>query len=251
MKAGLLATLGIWIAAACGPAAAADITAAQAVEALRHHVCFSRVWWGDPYARLGQTVTVDLRLDGRMAYLWSEDMRAVPRVRRWADSYVVAGRSGGPVVTQRSGYNIELLRGEPAYERERRRVYDGQTQRMRVELPTTCEPKFDPEGPVKAEMKAVLASSLSTALATWGPRPARTGVRMTVANFNTDYPEAFAVRQDTGEVLRIGLLSGDPMSYIGGAYKRYVVVPVGRGPAAAQLRRLVQRHGQTQVIVVR
>ena len=108
-RAILLASI---LALGAGQAAAADLTATQAVDALRRHVCFSRIWWGDPYARLGQTATVDLRLDGRSAYLWSEDLRAVPRVRRWADSYVVVGRPTGPVVTQRSGYNIELLRGE-------------------------------------------------------------------------------------------------------------------------------------------
>lgn len=252
MKAGLLAVAGFVLALlAGGPAAAADITASQAIEALRRHVCFSRIWWADPYARLGQTATVDLRLDGRSAYLWSEDMRAVPRVRRWADSYVVVGRSAGPVVTHRSGYNIELLRGEPGYERERRRVYGGQTQRVRVELPAACEPRFDPDGPVKAEMRAVLTSSLSTALATWGRRPPRGGVRVTVANFNIDYPEAFALRHDTGEVLRLGLLSGDPMSYTGGVHRRYSVTPVPRGPTAIQLRRLIQRHGTTQVVTVR
>ncbi|WP_068878661.1 MULTISPECIES: hypothetical protein [unclassified Phenylobacterium] len=249
MKAGLLAVAITVLAAS--PAAAADLTAATAVEALVRHVCFSRTWWGDPYVRLGQTVTVDLRIEGRFAYMWSEDMRAVPRVRRWADSYAVAGRSAGPVVVQRSGYNIELLRGDPAYERERRRVYSGQPQRVRVDLPATCEPRFDPEGPVKAEMKALVASSLSTALATWGRRPPRGGVRMTLANFNTDYPETFAWRHDTGEVLRIGLISGDPMSYTGGAYKRYVVTPVARGPVAIQLRRLIQRYGEARVVAVR
>jgi len=249
MQAGLLAAALALLAA--GPAAAADLTAAQAVEALKRHVCFSRTWWGDPYARLGQTVTVDLRLDGRTAYLWSEDMRAVPRVRRWADSYVVVARPAGAAVTQRSGYNIELLRGEPAYERDRRRVYASQTQRMQVELPAACEPKFEPDTPTKVEMKALVGSSLATALATWGRRTPRGGVRMIVANFNPDYPETFAYRQDTGEVLRIGLLSGDPMSYTGGAYKRYAVTPVARGPVAIQLRRLIQRYGETRVVTLR
>jgi hypothetical protein len=249
MKAALLATILALLAAA--PAAAAEMTAAHAVEALKRHVCFSRTWWGDPYVRLGQTATVDLRIDGRTAYLWSEDMRAVPRVRRWADSYVVVARPAGAAVTQRSGYNIELLRGEPAYERDRRRVFAGPTQRLEVELPATCEPKFDPDTPTKAEMKAAVASSLATALATWGRRMPRGGVRMTIANFNPDYPETFAYRQDTGEVLRIGLISGDPMSYTGGAYKRYVVTPVVRGPVAIQLRRLIQRYGETRVIAVR
>jgi hypothetical protein len=244
MKVGLLAAIVGFLAAA--PAAAAELTAVQAVDALRRHVCFSRIWWADPYARLGQTVTVDLRVDGRTAYLWSEDMRAVPRVRRWADSYMVVARAAGPVVTQRSGYNIELLRGEPAYERERRRVYAGQTQRVRVDLPATCEPKFDPETPAKAEMKAGVLGSLSTAVATWGHRPARGAVRMTVANFNTDYPETFAFRQDTGEVLRIGL-TGDTAGQTG----RYVVAPVPRGIIAAQLRRLIQQHGEIRVVTVR
>jgi len=249
MQAGLLAAAFALLAAA--PALAADLTPAHAIDALKRHVCFSRTWWGDPYVRLGQTVTVDLRIDGRTAYLWSEDMRAVPRVRRWADSYVVVARSAGPVVTQRSGYNIELLRGEPAYERERRRVYAAQTQRLQVDLPAACEPKFDPDTPIKLEMKAVVANSLSTALATWGRRAPRTGVRMTVANFNIDQPETFAYRQDTGEVLRIGLLSGDPMSYTGGAYKRYVVTPVARGPVAIQLRRLIQRYGEPRLVTAR
>lgn len=249
MKAALLAVAFLLLGAP--RAAAADLTATQAIDALVRHVCFSRTWWGDPYARLGQTVTVDLRVEGRTAYLWSEDMRAVPRVRRWADSYVVTGRAAGAVVTQRSGYNIELLRGEPAYERERRRVYAAQTQRVRVDLPPACAPKFDPDTPLKAEMKALVAGSLSTALATWGRRPPRGGVRMTIANFNTDYPETFAWRQDTGEVLRIGLITGDPMSYTGGAYKRYVVSPVARGPVAIQLRRLIQRYGETKVVAAR
>lgn len=249
MRAGLLAAIFSLLTAA--PAAAADLTAVQAVEALVRHVCFSRMWWGDPYVRLGQTVTVDLRIDGRTAYLWSEDMRAVPRVRRWADGYVVVNRLAGPVVVQRSGYNIELLRGEPAYERERRRVYAAETQRIGVDLPATCEPKFDPDTPLKAEMKALVASSLSTALATWGRRAPRGGVRMIIADFNTDYPETFAWRQDTGEVLRIGLISNDPMSYTGGAYKRYVVTPVARGPVAIQLRRLIQRYGEARVLMAR
>jgi len=242
MKAGLLAAILALLAAA--PAAATDLTAAQAVEALRRHVCFSRIWWADPYARLGQTVTVDLRIDGRTAYLWSEDMRAVPRVRRWADSYMVAVRPVGPVVTQRSGYNIELLRGEPAYERERRRVYAAQTQRVRVELPASCEPRFQPDTPVKTEMKAAVIASLSTAIATWGRRPARGGVRVTIANFDPDYPETFAYRQDTGEVLRIRLPASDPTG-------RYAVSPVPRGIAAAQLRRLIQKHGETRLVTVR
>jgi hypothetical protein len=252
MKAGLVALLGVAVTAlTAGAAAAADLTASQVAEALRRHVCFSRVWWADPYARLGQTATVDLRIEGRTAYLWSEDLRAVPRVRRWADSYVVVGRAAGAVVTQRSGYNVDLLRGEAAFERERRRVYATQTQRVQVDLPSSCEPRFDPDTPLKAEMKAVLASSLATALATWGRRPARGGVRITVANFNVDYPETFAVRQDTGEVLRIGFLSGDPASYTAGAYRRYAVAPVPRGPLAIQLRRLIQRHGETRTVTVR
>lgn len=249
MKAGLLAATLLFLTA--GRADAADLTAADAVDALIRHVCFSRVWWGDPYVRLGQTVTVDLRVDGGKAYLWSEDMRVVPRVRRWADSYVVVDRSTGAAVTQRSGYNIELLRGEPAYERERRRVYAGETQRMQVNLPATCEPKFDADTPAKAEMKALVANSLSTALATWGRRAPRGGVRMTIANFNTDYPETFAYRQDTGEVLRIGLIPGDPMSDTGSADKRYAVTPVARGPVAIQLRRLIQQYGESRMVTVR
>jgi|GEM_PF-2678375 len=248
MRATPLVALLLAVAA---PAAAADLTPAQAVDALVRNVCFSRIWWGDPYARLGQTVTVDLRVDGRTAYLWSEDIRAIPRVRRWADSYVVTSRTGGAVVTQRSGYNIELLRGEPAYERERRRIYAAQTQRLRVDLPAACQPRFDADTPTKTEMKAVVAGSLSTALATWGRRPPRGGVRMTIANFNPDYPETFAWRQDTGEVLRIGLISGDPTSYTGGTAKHYVVTPVAPGPVAIQLRRLIQRYGETKVMAGR
>ena len=250
MTAARLAVV-LLLLAAPAPALAADLTSAHAVEALVRHICFSRTWWGDPYARLGQTATVDLRVDGRTAYLWSEDLRAIPRVRRWADAYVVTGRPAGAVVTQRSGYNIELLRGEPAYERERRRVYAAQTQRVRVALPASCEPRFDADTPVKTEMRAVVAASLSTALATWGRRPPRDGVRMTIANFNTDYPEAFAWRPDTSEVLRIGLISGDPQSFTGGAARHYVVSPVPRGPVAVQLRRLIQRYGETRLVTVR
>jgi hypothetical protein len=189
-------------------------------------------------------VTFDRRIAGRIADLRSHDLRSVHRARRWADSYMVGIRSVGPVVTQRSGYNIELLRGEPAYERERRRVYAAQTQRVRVELPATCEPRFEPDTPAKAEMKAAVTSSLSTAIATWGRRPARGGARMTIADFNPDYPETFAYRQDTGEVLRIRLPAGDPSG-------RYVVAPVPPGIAAAQLRRLIQKYGETRLVTVR
>lgn len=234
-----------------GAAHADDLTAGQASDAIKRYVCFSRVWSGDPYARLGQTVTVDLRLDSRTGYAWSEDLRAIPRVPRWADSYVVTARSAGPVVTARSGYNADLLRGEAAYERERRRVYGGTSQRLKVDLPPACEPRFDPETPLKAEMRAVMVSSLSSAVRTWGKRPAGGQVRMVVTNFNVDWPEAYALRQDTGEVLRIGLQSPDPMSYTGGARRQYVVVPVPRGPVAIFLRRLILRYGQMQVIPVR
>lgn len=218
---------------------------------MRRHVCFSKVWWSDPYVRLGQDAHVDVRIDGRTAYLWSEDMRAVPRVRRWADSYVVVLRQAGPVVTQRSGYNVERLRGEPSFEQDRRRVYGGQSQRVEVTLPAACDLRFDADGPVKADMRTVLNASLTNAVRTWGRRPAGGRVRMTVANFDIDYPETFAVRQDTGEVLRIGLMSGDRLSYTGGAARQYAVTPMMRGPAAVLLRRLVQRHGRTQVIAVR
>lgn len=240
----------LW-ALAAGAASANDLTAAQAVDAMRRHVCFSKTWWGDPYVRLGQRAHVDVRVDGRTAYLWSEDMRAVPRTRRWADSYVVVLRSAGPVVTQRSGYNVELLRGEAAMERDRRRVYAGQSQRVQVDLPTNCDPRFDPDSPVKAEMRAVLASSLTNAVRTWGRRPVGGRVRMTIANFNTDYPETFAVRQDTGEVLRIGLMAGDRASYTGGAGRQYVVAPVPPGPTAILLRRMVLRYGHAETISVR
>lgn len=231
-------------------AAAADLTASQAVEAMKRHVCFSKVWWGDPYVRLGQVAHVDVRVDGRTAYIWSEDMRAVPRTRRWADSYVVVMRSAGPVVVERSGYNIERLRGEAAFERDRKRAYAGQTQRIEVDLPQTCDPRFDADGPVKGEMRAVLAASLTNAVRTWGRRPVGGRVRMIVANFNVDYPEAFAVREDTGEVLRVGLMNGDRMSYTGGAARQYVVAPVPRGATAVLLRRLVMRYGQLQTITL-
>lgn len=246
----LVIGVALW-ALAAGAASAADLTTAQAVDAMKRHVCFSKVWWGDPYVRLGQGAHVDVRVEGRTAYLWSEDMRAVPRVRRWADSYVVVMRSGGPVVTQRSGYNVELLRGEAAMERDRQRVYAGQTQRIPVDLPISCEPKFDADGPVKTEMRAVLMGSLTNAVRTWGRRPAGGRVQMTLANFNTDYPETFALRQDTGEVLRIGLMAGDRSSYTGGAARQYVVTPVPRGPTAILLRRLIVRYGRTQTITVR
>lgn len=233
----------------CAPAAASDITPARAMEALKRHVCFSRVWWADPYARLGQTATVDVRTDGRTAWLWSEDMRAVPRVRRWADSYTVVARAGGPVVTQRSGFNVELLRGEPAFERERRRVYGGEIQRLQVELPASCEARFDPETRLKSEMRQAVVRSLSTAVAIWGRRPPRGGVRMTVADFNVDYPETFALRHDTGEILRVGLLSGGPGSEAAG--RQYAVTPIPRGVVAAQLRRLILKHGRVEVIAAR
>ena len=252
MKPAIGAALGLVLSIlASGSAAAADITTAQAVEAVRRHVCFSKVWWADPYVRLGQSAHVDVRIDGRTAYLWSEDMRSVPRVRRWADAYVVVARSAGPVVTQRSGYNVDLLRGEPGLEQDRRRVYGGATHRVAVELPANCEPRLDPEGPVKTEMRAVLASSLTNAVRTWGRRPAGGRVRVTVARFNIDYPETFALRQDTGEVLRIGLMSGDRASYVGGAQRQYAVTPVPRGSVAILLKRLIQRYGETQVISVR
>jgi len=246
----LALAVAVWALTAV-TASAADLTAAQAVDAMRRHVCFSKVWWGDPYVRLGQTAHVDVRIDGRTAYLWSEDMRAVPRVRRWADAYVVVMRSAGPVVTQRSGYNVELLRGETAMEHDRRRVYAGPSQRLQVELPSNCDPRFDPDGPVKAEMRAVLTGTLTNAVRTWGRRPAGGRVRMTIANFNVDYPEAFVVREDTGEVLRIGLMPGDRASYTGGALRQYVVAPVPRGPAAILLKRLVLRYGKTETISVR
>lgn len=236
---------------AAAPAHANDLTPAQVAEAVKRHVCFSTVWWGDPYVRLGQAVTVDVRVDGHTAYLWSEDMRAVPRVKRWADSYVVVQRQGGSAVTQRSGYNVDLLRGEPAYERERRRVYAPGGQRLAVTLPTTCEPRFQPDSPLKAEMRAVLMASLTNAVRTWGRRPAGGQVRMTIADFDVDYPEAFALRQDTGEVLRVALLSADPRSYTGGSSRQYVVTPAVRGPVASKLRRLILRHGRTQIISVR
>jgi hypothetical protein len=234
-----------------GPAAAADLSAPLVAEALKRHVCFSRIWWGDPYARLGQTVHLDVRLAGATAYAWSEDLRAVPRTPKWADSYVVVGRAAGPVVTQRSGYNIDLLRGEPAYERDRRRVYGGRTERLRVDLPAACEPRFEPDTPLKAEMRAVMAASLTNAVRTWGRRPARGQVRVTIADFDVDYPEAFALRQDTGDVLRISLLSSDPMSALGGQARQYAVTPAPRGPAAIQLRRLILRHGRTITLRVR
>lgn len=236
---------------AAGAAEAGDLTSAQVVEALKRHVCFSRVWWGDPYARLGQAVTVDVRLAGPVAYAWSEDIRAVPRTPKWADSYVVVDRAGGPMVTQRSGYNIDLLRGEAAYERDRRRVYGAASQRLQVELPAGCAPRFDPEGPLKAEMRAMVRASLTNAVRTWGRRPAGGQLKVTFADFNVDYPETFALRQDTGEVLRIALLSADPGSYLGGAARQYVVTPAPRGPTAIALRRLVQRHGRTETIRLR
>jgi hypothetical protein len=76
-------------------------------------------------------------------------------------------------------------------------------------------------------------------------------VRITLADFNIDYPETFALRQDTGEVLRIGLMSGDRSSYTGGAARQYVVAPVPRGPAAVLLRRLIVRYGKTEIVSVR
>lgn len=239
------------LALLAAPAAAADLSARDVAEALKRHVCFSRVWWGDPYARLGQTATVDVRLDGRTAYAWSEDIRAVPRVPRWADTYVVVARPAGPMVTQRSGYNIDLLRGEPAYERDRRRVYAGRTERLKVDLPAACDPKFDPETPLKADMRGLIVGSLTNAVKTWGRRPARGQVRVTIADFNVDYPEAFALRQDTGEVLRIALISSDSASYTGGPARQYVVTPAPRGPVAIQLRRLILKYGRTETIRVR
>lgn len=236
---------------ATAPARANDLTPAQAAEAVKRHVCFSTVWWSDPYVRLGQTATVDVRVEGPTAFLWSEDMRAVPRVKRWADSYVVVARQGGAVVTQRSGFNVDLLRGEPGYERERRRVYAPGEQRLTVALPASCEPRFQPDGPLKAEMRAVILSSLTNAVRTWGRRPAGGQVRMIIANFDVDYPEAFALRQDTGEVLRIALLSADPTSYTGGKARQYVVTPAAKGPVAAKLRRHILRHGVSRTISLR
>ncbi|MEW5683630.1 MAG: hypothetical protein AB1942_01790 [Pseudomonadota bacterium] len=244
LGAGLIAAV-----LATGPARANDLTPAQAAEAVKRHVCFSTVWWADPYVRLGQTATVDVRTDGRVAYLWSEDMRAVPRVKRWADSYVVAVRPAGPVVTQRSGYNVDLLRGEAAFERERRRIYVPGGQRLTVNLPASCDPKFEADTPAKAEMRAAVLASLTNAVRTWGRRPTGGQVRMTVANFDVDYPETFALRQDTGEVLRIALLSSDPSGT--GKARQYTVTPAVKGPVAAKLRRLILRYGQSRVISLR
>lgn len=244
LRAGLIVT-----ALAASPARANDLTPVQAAEAVKRHVCFSTVWWGDPYVRLGQAATVDVRSDGRTAYLWSEDMRAVPRVKRWADSYVVVSRPAGPMVTQRSGYNVDLLRGEAAFERERRRVYAPGGQRLTVNLPASCDPKFEPDSPAKTEMRAAIVASLTTAVRTWGRRPTGGQVRMTLANFDMDYPEAFALRHDTGEVLRIALLSSDPGAT--GRPRQYAVTPAVKGPVAAKLRRLILRHGRPLTVSVR
>jgi hypothetical protein len=246
----LFALAAAVVTLASGDSALAEPTDLQIAEALRRHVCFSRIWWGDPYARLGQTVTFDLRTEGRTTYAWSEDLRAIPRVRRWADSYAIVARGAGPVVVQRSGYNAELLRGDPAFERERRRVYGGASRRLRVALPADCTPRFDAETPLKAEMRQIATSSLTNALRTWGRRPAGGRLRLTLADFNVDSPETFAVREDTGEVLRIGLIGADRSSYSGGAGRQYVVSPVPAGPAAILLRRLVRRHGAPLTITL-
>ena len=98
-------------------------------------------------------------------------------------------------------------------------------------------------------MRAVVFSSLTKAIGTWGGRPLGGQVRMTVADFNVDYPETFALRQDTGEVLRIALLA-DPSSAAGKA-RQYAVTPAAKGPVAAKLRRLILRHGRTVTVSVR
>lgn len=247
----LLAVAAVMLFLAPAGVAHAELTEPQVAETLRRHVCFSRIWWGDPYARLGQTVTFDVRTEGRTTYAWSEDLRAIPRVRRWADSYAIVARSAGPVVVQRSGYNPELLRGDPAFERERRRVYGGASRRLRVALPADCTPRFDPETPLKAEMRQVVISSLTNALRTWGRRPVGGRLRATLADFNVDSPEAFAVREDTGEVLRIGLIGADRLSYVGNPGRQYVVSPVPGGPVAILLRRLVRRHGAPILVDLR
>jgi hypothetical protein len=185
-------------------AGAPGIDTQLVVGAVQREICFETYWGNRDTYRLGQTATLTVRRQRNdMAYVWSEQLSRVPHVSAWGNFYSVFVKDGEAAVGTSNGYNLDRSSQKPW-------VFDDEQQTVQIQIPADCTPHFLPETPLKTQMLDLVTSSIAKELQVFNKYNGvgahySGGIRIVIANFNTDYPETYVTIPSIGLVFTVTL----------------------------------------------
>lgn len=226
--------------------AAAGLSTDSAVKALKRRICFEAFWWGIREYRLGRTASITVRPSDGVGYIWSTELSEVPGVSRWADFFTVFSDGSATVIGSSYGYNIEIMQGNPEFERHKAKALGNGGETVRIRLPADCTPRFARDTPLKQRILHATEASMVQTLTQFNALGVRypRHLRIVIANFDTDYREAEVFIPLTGEVFHVALMDPeDPLSRTYMEQGGFPVRPEYQPEAARILRGKIVKYG--------
>jgi hypothetical protein len=191
--------------------AAAEITTIQAIDAIQRYACFDN-YWGDGAVLGGRTLSMSIRKDGDRAFAWIEDFERSPNGPRTASFLEVFTYDGRTTIALHLQYHLGFA---PADDElfDRSRVFRNGVEVVTLTAPSDCTPRFDPDTPLKERMLDSIRTAVAERLSDFNKNgisnySMRLGILM--GNFNADYPRAFVLVAETGEIFGINFGSYYP-----------------------------------------
>ena len=187
--------------------AAAEIPIAAVTRAIQRYVCFQAFWNARDQYRLGHSVTVTLHYEPDKVYAWSESLSTVQHVKAWADFFVVVGRGDQVLVSDLTGFNVDNMREEPNFKRDKSLVFTDPSRETSILLPANCTPHLLPTEPLKTRMLDVVEKTIANQLLSVDNDKVKPGsnVKIIIAEFDTDYPWTYVFVPETNEMWIVSL----------------------------------------------
>ncbi len=193
--------------------AAAEIPITEVTRAIQRYVCFQVFWNAWDQYRLGHSVTITLHHEPDAVYAWSESLSTVQHVKEWADFFVVVGRGDQVLVSDFTGFNVDIMSGEPNFRRDQSLAFKAPSREISILLPANCTPHPLPTEPLKTLMLSVVEKTIANQILSVESDKVKPGsnVRIVIADFDPDYPWTYVFVPETGEMWIVSLRSkSDP-----------------------------------------
>jgi hypothetical protein len=209
--------------------------------AVTRSLCYDVYWGGGRFYRKGVPLPLKIKIEGTKFYAQLQDV----------------GDLGKRSV---SLYQIGLVRAESAvvthnFERGlEKRFLDTPVISDVLTIPTDCTPRYDPPAPQKERMLQTVVSTLKKQLSSFvraGVWKYPSGVRLTIADFNVDYPSTYILVEPPGHLYSVTL--HNPQDYDSDLYERQGEYPFGEirvRPHHRPLLAKIRKHGIVRKITL-
>ncbi len=195
---------------------------------------------------------ISVRIVGDTGFVWGSNLVPLPHVKEMVSFFQIEPRNGIPMVISAYGYNADAMRGSPSFDEARKQVFANGKIETPFAVPTSCPQIYLKGTPLKTEMVRAIENSIATNKAVFPLAEKMKRVKIVIADFDPDFPEALVYLPGSNEVLHVALHDTNPSRDQAAMLNGLYPILIETDPSnAVSLRRKILATGSVRYIDVR